>query len=288
LDSGGGLLAIATNIQINTNDYKICKHLPASSGRQVTIFVDLCHKLMKNVNSELNKVKNFILDLIFPKECLGCGREGGYLCACCRSEIELSREFHCALCKKTSLKGGLCPDCSQYTAMKAIWVAADYNQKIIQDLIHNLKYNYLEEISADLAILIMRFLQINNLIQEFRIYPDNFILVPVPLHPKRFLNRGFNQSELLADKLEKLSGLKTVKLLKRIKNTKTQIDLNRSERQINVRDAFEVKTDYPGNKKIILIDDVLTTGSTLKECASVLWQAGYTEIYGLAVAQRED
>jgi ComF family protein len=111
----------------------------------------------------------------------------------------------------------------------------------------------------------------------------------VPLHRKRFLSRGFNQSELLAEKLGKLLDFKNSNILKRIKSTQTQINLTRKERQENVRFAFTL-TDKNSdiNKKVILIDDVVTTGSTLKECAQALADAGYREIYGLVIAQRED
>lgn len=243
---------------------------------------------MKNVNLKLNKVKSFVLDLIFPRECLGCGREGRYLCSQCRAQIKLTKEFYCALCHKPSEFGKICSQCQKDTALKAIWVVSDYNQKIIQDLIHNLKYDYLEEISADIALLSDRYLKGNKIFEHFQINADNTILVPVPLHKKRRLNRGFNQSELLADKLGEAAGLNVGIILSRIKNTQTQIDLNRSNRQSNVRDAFSVKGVFDKNKKIILIDDVVTTGSTLKECAEVLAKAGCSEIYGLVVAQRED
>jgi len=236
----------------------------------------------------LKNLKDFILDLIFPLECIGCGGEGRYLCASCQAKIELTPQFYCALCKQSSELGRICPVCQKDTALRAIWVATDYNNKILQDLIHNLKYNYLEEISADLALLIAKYLEVSKIFEQFQINKDNTILIPVPLHKKRFLGRGFNQSELLANQLSNLLGFKQAKILQRNKNTQTQINLKRIERQENVKDAFTLKGNFDPNKKIILIDDVVTTGSTLKECAKVLQQAGYKEIYGLVVAQRED
>jgi competence protein ComFC len=243
---------------------------------------------MANIEIKLNQIKEFILDLIFPRECVGCSSEGGYLCKSCLEKIDLNSDFYCALCKRLSEMGRICYNCQSKTSLKAIWVAANYNNKIFQDLIHNFKYNYLESISADLALLLSKYLQQKNILKSFDITPENAILVPVPLHRKRFLGRGFNQSELLAKELGKLLSLESFNLLKRVKNTETQINLNRSQRQENVKDAFEINGNFANNKKIILIDDVVTTGSTLKECSKALAAAGYQEIYGLVIAQRED
>lgn len=233
-------------------------------------------------------VKNFILDLIFPKDCIGCGGEGKYLCGQCLEKIEFVGSDYCPLCKKPSPFNEICPVCKKDTAIKAIWVAGDYNKQILQDLIHNLKYNYLEDISANLAQYLLRYLKYKNVFENFKIFSDNAVFAPVPLHRKRFISRGFNQSKLLANNLGALTGIKTADILQRLKNTETQINLSRQQRQENVKGAFEVTNRNFCNKKIILIDDVLTTGSTFKECAKVLAEAGYDEIYGLVVAQRED
>lgn len=240
------------------------------------------------LGTKLQQARKFVLDIIFPRDCIGCGREGKYLCTQCLNEIEIAPQNYCPLCKKSSPDNKICPNCRIETKIKAIWVAGDYNQKILQDLIHNLKYNYLEDISDELAQYLLRYIKLKNIFKNFQIFPDNAIFVPVPLHRKRFLSRGFNQSKLLADKLGNLLGIKTADILQRLKNTETQINLSRLQRQENVKGAFRLLDNNFHNKKIILIDDVLTTGSTFKECAKVLATAGYDEIYGLVIAQRED
>jgi predicted amidophosphoribosyltransferase len=103
---------------------------------------------------KLQQAWKFILDLVFPRECIGCGREGRYLCAECLEKIDFVQTDYCALCKRPSTLNKICPACQGETAIKAVWVAGDYNQKILQDLIHNLKYNYLEDISSDLALIL--------------------------------------------------------------------------------------------------------------------------------------
>lgn len=244
---------------------------------------------MENFIYIINRFKDFVLDLFFPKECLGCQKEGRYLCGECLEQIELNKDFYCALCKQKSTYGLVCPSCRQNTVIKAIWVAADYNNKLLQDLIHALKYQYIEGISESLAALVLEYLRQTDLLRHFEINPAHTIIVPVPLHRKRILTRGFNQSELISDNIGKILIFEKVNLLKRIKNTETQINLKRLERQQNVTEAFNLSNiPFDITKKVILVDDVVTTGSTLKECASVLANAGFKEIYGLVIAQRED
>ncbi|OGY41780.1 MAG: hypothetical protein A2Y82_02820 [Candidatus Buchananbacteria bacterium RBG_13_36_9] len=236
------------------------------------------------------KIKNFILDLIFPKECIGCGREGYYLCKSCREKIEIKKRFECALCHRESNFGRICPGCQKNTSLKTIWVVADYNNKILQSLIHGLKYQYLEEISTHLANLVIKYLEDYNIFKQFDITNENSVVVGVPLHKKRLLSRGFNQSDLIAQEIAKYFKMPFVKLIDREKNTQTQIGLDRQDRQRNVENAFSLSNNYSNykNKKIILIDDVVTTGSTLTECAKILQSAGLVDIYALVIAQRED
>lgn len=243
---------------------------------------------MRNFKNELKKLQEFLLDLIFPKDCIGCAREGNYLCRQCLSEIELTKEFYCAFCKKPSPWGKICDSCAAEAKLQAVWVAGDYNQKIMQDLIHLLKYGYVEEICVILAEILGKYVNLKNIFTNFSLDKSNAVFIPVPLHKKRLLGRGFNQSELVANQLKELTGIEVNNIVTRIKNTQTQINLKRSERQKNVREAFCLKSNFDNTKKAILIDDVITTGSTLKECAQVLKQAGFSEIYGLVVAQRED
>jgi len=242
------------------------------------------------ITGKFKKLKDFVLDLIFPRECLGCGRINTYLCRQCFNQIDLNNNFYCALCKKPSPLAKICANCQTTTPIRAIWVAANYNNKVLQDLIHYLKYNYIEAISADLARLMANYLKTGNILDQLQLKADNTILVPIPLHKKRFLQRGFNQSELLANCLSSYFGFEQVNLIVREKNTQSQINLKRNERQENVKSAFSLVNNwvFDKNKKIILVDDVVTTGSTLNECAKVLEKAGCLEIYGLVAAQRED
>ncbi|MGQ9706069.1 MAG: ComF family protein [bacterium] len=102
-------------------------------------------------------------------------------------------------------------------------------------------------------------------------------LVPIPLHPSRFRERGFNQSEVIANVLSEITSCEVKRVLKRVKATKPMIELSPKERELNVKDAFCFKGSYL-LKKAVIIDDVLTTGSTIYECARVLKKKGCNDI----------
>ena len=235
------------------------------------------------------KIKDFFIDLVFPKQCLDCGREGSYLCEDCKKKIELNPKFYCVICKTPTHWSTICQSCQNGFNLKAVWVAADYNNKVLQELIHCLKYKYLEEIADDLSDLVRQYIIENKIFVNFNLNNDNAIIVPVPLHKKRYLKRGFNQSELLAKNISDYFGIGKRNLLVRKINTASQINLKRAERQNNVKNAFvAIEPVDLSNKKVILIDDVVTTGSTLNECALALKDVGFEQIYGLVIAQREN
>ncbi len=118
---------------------------------------------------------------------------------------------------------------------------------------------------------------------------DRYLIMPVPLHPKRLRERGYNQSLLLARAMSLLLGIKIDLLsLRRVKNTRSQTGLNSEERKKNVRGAFALdrEKDFKG-QSIILVDDVATTGHTMNECAKILKTAGCEEVLCLVLARTE-
>jgi len=243
----------------------------------------LIGSLIKKVMS----VKDFLLDLIFPKECLSCKQSGTYLCQSCFKKIEFNIKKYCPLCKKDLENINICKNCQEKTYLDNIWVSANYNNQILQDLIHCYKYQFIEELSSILSGIMIKYILDNNIFINENITQENTIIIDIPLHKKRYLKRGFNQSDLLARDISNHFSIDKFNLLKRKKNTVSQINLKRSERQENIKDAFVINSNnISSNKKIIIIDDVITTGSTLNECAKVLAGQGFAEIYGLVIAQR--
>ncbi|MDD4995293.1 MAG: ComF family protein [Patescibacteria group bacterium] len=216
-------------------------------------------------------IKDFLLDLIFPKFCLQCGREGTMLCAECVSAIDPQWDPLDFENQKEVLIGRLIS-------------LGYYREKIWQRIIQNLKYQYVTELESALENLVGRFIQK---------YPESIgvpydYLVPVPLHRKRLLERGFNQAEIIARLIGKNTGwpLESENLYRK-KNTAPQAQLEDEKRKANLVGAFGVRNpERFENKKILLIDDVYTTGSTIKECASTLLAAGAAEVGAWVVARR--
>jgi len=150
---------------------------------------------------------------------------------------------------------------------------------VIRKAIHQLKYQNLKAISPCLAELLADYLRSDSLPGE--------ILVPVPLHPRRLKERGYNQSSLLAKELGKLTNFGVVEdCLVRIKEASPQVRAaNVEERRKNVANAFVCRNDKLSGKQIILIDDVCTSGATLESCAIALKNKGALSVWGLTLAR---
>ena len=210
------------------------------------------------------KVKKFILDTIFPVECLGCKREGEWLCGECSAKIKLDmysghRKF-----------------------LARVLAFYSYDNEILKKAIHSLKYKFIEELAEPLGELFIEGIRRDN----FR--PDtDFLIIPVPLHRKRFLERGFNQAEMLARAVaEKFRVEVSSDALERERWTESQVNLEEGERQKNVEGAFKLlDSSKILNKRIILVDDVLTTGATMEACAKVLGAGGAKEVWAMALVK---
>ncbi|TSD05218.1 MAG: phosphoribosyltransferase [Parcubacteria group bacterium Athens0714_12] len=168
--------------------------------------------------------------------------------------------------------------------LDGILIASSYENILLNKSIKIFKYNFAFDLSRPLGKILINFLRQFDLSEK-----DDFLIVPIPLHKKRFSWRGFNQSELLAEEIGTFFKIKTAAgILKRIKNTKPQTKLKRKERQKNVKNIFSISFSLPQEtlyKKIILIDDVTTTGSTLREAAKILKKAGFKNVWGLVLAK---
>lgn len=228
-------------------------------------------------------ISKLLLDTLFPISCLDCGVEGSYLCPACQDRLNLNPEQICIVCKKPSLAGLTHPKCqSPHTADQLICVY-DYNNEIVSKLIIRGKYYFIPDIFRLFGEIMAPRLKAD--------YPSSTksgeaILTPIPLHRWRQRWRGFNQAEVLSQSLAENLNLETLPLLKRSKFTKTQKDLKKDERQKNTANAFCLLPKVSlKNRRIILIDDVTTTGSTLLEAAKVLKRNGAGKITCLTIAR---
>jgi len=209
--------------------------------------------------------KKLFLDLIFPSFCVSCGKDGSYLCKKCVNNVQI---------KSNSL------ELNKSAYLKGVISATNYQNKTIQKAIKIFKYQFSEELGKSLAEVIRK-----KLIQCMKL-SKKFIFIPVPLHKKRYKWRGFNQSELLSIYLAEKYKTLSVNLLKKIKHTKAQAKLSKKARLQNLKNAFsiqDVDIEIPKTTRIFIIDDVVTTGTTLNECAKILYKNGYKNIYGLTI-----
>ena len=216
----------------------------------------------------LNKVKNFLLNLFYPKYCFLCQREGTYLCQDCLSTLEISG-FH----QKFSTEN-----------LSDLYFATSYQKPLIKNLIQSFKYKpFVKELTDNLSSLIIEHFQLLEKPPDFA----DFILIPVPMEKKKLKWRGFNQAEEIGKELAKFFGISLLNnVLAKIKETPAQVDLSEEERKENIRNAFSIKNGGQIlGRKILLVDDIYTTGSTLTECAKVLKEAGAKEIIGIVIAR---
>jgi ComF family protein len=206
------------------------------------------------------------LNFFFPPECLGCGKEDFWICKNCIKDIDEKRK---QLSTSTS-------------DIKKIWALADYHQPIIEKSIKKIKFGYCQDILNNMTPFLRE--GVTNIP-----FPKNSLFCPVPLHILRKNNRGFNQAEKISQIFSSITNIPTKNLLKRKKNTIPQTFLNGKERKKNLQNAFSLlkarTSCFPSFTPIILVDDVATTFSTLNECAKVLREHGYNNIYSLVIAR---
>jgi len=220
---------------------------------------------------------NTIKDYIFPINCLGCGQEGEWLCTNCFKTINLSGVFACPVCHKENKTGFCCETCKTKSVLtKHIAMTKYIETLLIGKVIQSLKYSYTEDIQVTIDKLIKSFL-FNNKLDKFD------YIVSIPLHKKRFVERGFNQAEIIAKLLAEQLKVPLIDALTRKKYTFQQAKLDRQERLKNIKDAFQIKKKVRG--KILLVDDVFTTGSTLQEATKVLLLSGAKEVCSFSLAR---
>jgi ComF family protein len=228
---------------------------------------------------QLTKLKGIALDLFFPRWCVGCGREGDFICSTCRQSLPRITPPLCPRCGRPQLNAVICPVCVGWQASIDGIRAPFKFDGAIRQAIHGLKYNNLRAMAALLGRWLGDYLAANPLPGE--------VLVPVPLHPKRLRERGYNQSRLLALELSKFSGLPLVDdcLVRERYTTPQARTPNVDERRSNVADAFACRDRRLEAKQVLLIDDVATSGATLDACARALKESGASSVWGLVLAK---
>lgn len=237
--------------------------------------------------------RDLFFDALFPKECLGCGRESAWVCSDCFKKIQIKPCQYCLDCKQENFQGEFCGGCRQKYHIDGVLIAGDYENKLLAKLIKFLKYHFIKEIADDLGIYLANFL--NSVMQQelkeqnkcdFTAFIGTSLMIPVPLDKKRLRWRGFNQSDLISMALANRSNfLLDHDSLKRHRYTRPQAQLSEKKRWQNIAESFSWQGADLNGKNVILIDDVVTTGATLNECARILKINGAKKVWGLVAAK---
>jgi ComF family protein len=228
------------------------------------------------------------LSLLYPAVCTGCQvpiDAGEYLCAKCQTKAPHLTPPFCARCSEAfpaAIEGSFtCANCSHRTLHFEAAVSAYRSRGVVRKLLHEFKYAQHRELKHPLAGWLL------ETFDDPRLRGRQLdTIVPVPLHPARERHRGFNQAQLLAEIVAMETGIPLRNVLDRIRYTTTQTAHDRAERMQNLQDAFRLRknADVRG-LRVLLIDDVLTTGSTLSECARVLKDEGAISVYAATAAR---
>ncbi len=247
--------------------------------------------------SSLRYTASSLFSVLFPSDCRICSLPLTNIsrlpvCPECLEAIIRSGGLTCSICGERMFGFGpnsneqLCGEClKEHPAFEKASAYGSYDGGL-RELIHLLKYDRVRSAATVLGRMLAE--AIADLRPHF--VPSGTLLIPVPLHSSKLRSRGFNQSELIAEAALKGNlDLRLLKLrpqmLKRVRATESQTGLTREQRRENIRGAFAVTSDEVRGRDILVVDDVLTTGTTVGECARVLRKAGAARVWVATVAR---
>ena len=233
--------------------------------------------------------KRQILDILFPKECVSCAKQGRYVCDKCQGFIS-ENALICPVCHKASFGGKTHLEClgrHDLDGLVSIW---DYDG-VIKEAIHNIKYAGLFDMLKDLTKDAFKLISLD---QSQRFDPfltflsqDNTYITYVPMFLKKERQRGFNQAKIISQEIAQKINKPAISLLEKIRETKDQASLIKEDRLQNVKDSFvtSLAHELSSCKSCLLVDDVFTTGTTMQECCKVLKKSGIEKVWGFVLAR---
>ena len=225
-------------------------------------------------------IMDLLLDIFFPKTCLGCNKFGAYICEECLNTIQPISKPVCPVCYKGSVYGLTHHRCKNRTNLVGLSCGFPY-YGLQRRAITKLKYKFISDLNQTLVDLLVSLPSLKELEDQ------DWLVAPIPLHPKRKKWRGFNQSHYLAQSIASYAHWEYREdLLLRTKHTTPQMNLSGDLRRKNLVDAFSIHPKYDLDKlvkPILLVDDVFTTGATLHEAAKVL---PGKKVWALTIARR--
>lgn len=218
------------------------------------------------------------LDVLFPPHCVACSQVGTWLCQGCLASVERVSPPLCPQCGRPTTRESLCPQCRSNSSYLDGIRSAAIHDGALRQAIHHLKYKRRRELAPILGHILL------DCWNATRLPAD--LVTPVPLHTSRLKERGFNQAGLLAHTLVEQARLALDEThLVRSRPTAPQVGLGAQDRQANVKDAFTWTGDDLTGVRVLLIDDVCTTGATLQASAQALRQAGAASVWALTLAR---
>jgi len=236
-----------------------------------------------------------LLNFLFPKKCLSCGKLGKYICSDCGVFLLRNEQLICPVCRKNSFDGATHKKCEGRYSLDGFFCFWQY-KGLVRHLIKNLKYRLVKDEVEEVGSLLIERLRFGKKDEHFltflRFLQTKPIIVAVPLHKFRENWRGFNQAGLLGRELARRLGLKfSDRVLLRVKDIRPQVELKGKAREKNIKGIFDLNLRIKNKGKVLsgrtflLIDDVWTTGSTLRECGKVLKRAGAGKVWALTLAR---
>jgi competence protein ComFC len=219
------------------------------------------------------------IDWIYPPRCATCGKWGERWCDSCQQTVKLLAVTEiCPLCGIPQPEAELCAECTTYHPVYTALRSWGSYEGTLRTAIHRLKYHSDIGLSETLAR------PLTGLLRDLDWQVD--LVTAVPLSSKRRRQRGYNQAALLARWVGLSAGVPfQPKALIRLRDTASQVGLHAHQRRENVAGAFQARSETAQGKKVLIIDDVTTTGATMQACAQALISAGANQIYGLTLAR---
>ena len=232
----------------------------------------------------LGKLGASLVDFVYPLTCVGCGKMGVDFCSICKQELEKVEQI-CPMCGKENIGGSVHKMCAKKLGIDGLTAVYTHDEKVMSGLIYRVRFEFNKELLKKFVGLL-----------DFEVGKRFDMVVPVPLSIYRRNWRGFNQAKVIANEAggqlsrPRVEGgrpnLLVVECLKRVRNTKQQSKIkDRKSRLENVRGIFEITSDVEG-KIVLLVDDVFTSGATMREATKVLKRAGAKFVWGLVLARR--
>lgn len=221
-----------------------------------------------------------LVDYIFPRRCLGCGRVGQYFCADCRKSVQsvAPNESICPVCERSAMAGITHPRCRTKFSPDGLTSFFHYDGTV-REAVKVLKYRFVSDLAREFVALVDS--------SAFDGIPLSDSLVPIALHSSRLRYRGFNQAEVLGRFVsEKLHIPIAVDILRRTRGTPPQAEIaNRRQRLQNVEDIFTAHESVVRGRNILLFDDVFTTGATIRSACKTLKRVGAGSVWAITMAR---